>query len=184
MNRALIAIAFAAGLCACSAEPKTSQERTQLTSTSGSALDRFKAADATLQTELDNAAGYAIFPEVKKAGAIVGGSYGKGELYEHGVRTGFCDITQGTVGLQLGAEAYDELIVFKEAKALESFKSGQFALSLNTSAVAVESGAAAHAQYRDGVALFVHAKGGLMAEASVGGQKFSFTPDRGYATGN
>jgi lipid-binding SYLF domain-containing protein len=97
-------------------------------------------------------------------------------VYQHGQLVGYADMTQGTVGLQIGAESYDELIIFQNDEALQSFKSGNFAFSGNVSAVAIKSGAAGTADTSKGVIVFVRTKGGLMAEASVGGQRFRFQP--------
>src|SRR5262245_32391953 len=168
--------AFVAVLPACNTSPKTEQERRELTTDAGAALDRFRQSDSTLQAEMDRAAGYAIIPEVKKGGVGVGGAYGRGEVYEHGRQIGFCDMSQGTVGLQLGAQTYSELILFRTDHALQEFKGGGFAFSANASAVAIKSGSGAAAPYRDDVAVFIHTRDGLMAEASIGGQKFRFEP--------
>jgi len=81
-----------------------------------------------------------------------------------------------TVGLQVGAQAYTEVIFFETAKSLEDFKKGEFAMAAQVSAVAAKAGASANAKYVEGVSVFTHVKGGLMAEASVGGQKFSYRP--------
>ncbi len=171
-------ISLGAAFNGCSTEPKSAEGKATLKSSSGSALDRFDDADPTLRPRLEQAAGYAIFPEIKKAGAGVGGAYGRGELYENRVKTGYCDVSAATLGLQLGVEAYSELIVFRTREALDAFKAGQLAFAANASAVAVKSGAAAAARHSDGVAVFVYNKGGLMAEASVGGQRFTYVPLR------
>jgi lipid-binding SYLF domain-containing protein len=168
-------------LPACSTEPRTAEKRERLSTGASAALDRFTSKDPTLQAQLDRAAGYAIFPEIGKVGVGVGGAYGKGEVWENGRRTGYCDVSAGTVGLQLGAETFSELIVFQTGDALNRFKSNQFAFTAAVSAVAITSGAAAQADYHDGVAVFIDARGGLMAEASVGGQKFTFSPTSEFA---
>src|SRR5437867_4118790 len=152
MNRQTILTVclLTAALGGCSTEPKTTESRASLATASGSSIDRFYEADPGLRYEISQAAGYAIFPEIKKVGVGVGGAYGKGELYENGVKTGYCDVSAGSVGLQLGAEAYSELIIFKDRSALDKFKAGEFAFGANASAVAIKSGSAAAADYRDG----------------------------------
>ncbi len=172
----LILVPLTAIAPGCSTEPKTTGQKDTLSSEASAALDGFRAADSSLQAELYRSAGYAILPDIGKAGVIVGGSYGKGEVYEANARIGYCDLTQGTVGLQLGAQTFSELIIFKDRAALDRFKSGEFTFAANASAVAIKPGAAASADYHDGVAVFVHSKGGLMAEASIGGQKLRFKP--------
>ena len=172
----LLLTGAAAALPACHTEPKSAADKSTLTSDVNASLMGFKNADSSLQGELNRAAGYAVFPEVGKGGFIAGGSYGKGELFDHGVRVGYCDLSQATIGLQAGAETYDELIIFKDQSALDKFKSGNYAFAANVSAVAIKQGAAASANYSDGVAVFNRTKGGLMAEAAVGGQKFTYKP--------
>jgi lipid-binding SYLF domain-containing protein len=123
---------------------------------------------------LDTAHGYVVFPEVGKAGFIVGGAHGKGQVYEQGKHVGFATIKQGTVGLQIGAQTFSELIFFKDKTALAAFREGNYELGAEATAVALEKGASAQADYSKGVAVFVFGEGGLMAGAAVGGQKFTY----------
>jgi lipid-binding SYLF domain-containing protein len=125
---------------------------------------------------LETAYAYVVFPEVGKAGFIVGGAHGKGQAYEQGKHVGFASITQGTVGLQLGAQTFAEMIFFKEKAAFDAFKEGNYELGAEATAVAIEKGATAQADYSNGVAIFVFGEGGLMAGAAVGGQKFDYQP--------
>ncbi|MHC4993836.1 MAG: YSC84-related protein, partial [Planctomycetota bacterium] len=97
-------------------------------------------------------------------------------LYEEGSPVGYCDLSQGSIGFQLGGQVYSELIFFETHTALLNFKSGEFAFAAQASAVAATAGAAANVDYDGGVAVFTQAKGGLMYEASIGGQKFTFEP--------
>jgi lipid-binding SYLF domain-containing protein len=134
----------------------------------------YKKTDPGLATFFGKAAGYAVFPGVGKGGAGLGGAYGTGILFEKGKAIGKTTLTQLTVGLQLGGQTYSEIIFFETEKALTEFKGSNFAFSAQASAVALKSGASSNAQYRDGVAVFTATKAGLMFEASVGGQKFTF----------
>jgi lipid-binding SYLF domain-containing protein len=136
----------------------------------------YKKADPGLATFFEKSAGYAVFPGIGKGGAVVGGAYGKGVLFENGKSTGKTTLTQVTVGVQLGGQTYSEIIFFETEKALTDFKGSNFAFSAQASAVALKSGASANAMYRGGVAVFTATKGGLMFEGSVGGQKFTFQP--------
>jgi len=104
----------------------------------------------------------------------VGGAYGRGELYQGGQLEGYCTLTQATIGLALGGQAYTELIFFETKEALHRFKSGNFAFAAQASAVAVKSRASADAKYADGVVVFTMAEEGLVFEASIGGQKFGY----------
>lgn len=111
-----------------------------------------------------------------KGGAIVGGAYGRGEVYEQGKKIGWSDVSQATIGAQLGGQTFSELILFENKAALDNFKNGNLKFAANASAVAMKSGAAEAAKYTDGVLVFVEPIAGLMVEAAVGGQSFSFQP--------
>jgi lipid-binding SYLF domain-containing protein len=144
----------------------------------------FRKHDAGLEKYFHGAVGYAIFPSVGKGAFIVGGAAGTGCLYQGGAILGQAKLTQVTVGLQLGGQSYSEVIFFQNDDAIEAFKGNRFELSAQVSAVAAASGASANAKYRLGVLVFTLAKAGLMYEASVGGQKFSFKPMATDATGS
>ena len=128
--------------------------------------------DPDMQRFFDSAVAYVIIPTVGKGGIGIGGARGKGLLYEGGAITGEVTLTQLTFGFQWGGQAYSEFIFFKDDVALADFKRGNYELGAQASAVAVTAGASADAAYSGGVAIFTQAKGGLMYEASVGGQKF------------
>jgi lipid-binding SYLF domain-containing protein len=131
--------------------------------------------DPAMSRFFDNAAGWVIIPTVGKGGVGIGGAYGKGLLYENGAITGEVSLSQLTIGFQWGGQAYSEFIFFEDQDALDHFKRGNYELGAQASAVAVTAGASADASYDGGVAIFTQAKGGLMYEASVGGQKFKVT---------
>src|SRR4051794_5875999 len=175
---AVVAAALAAAVpqLGCNTAPKEPADQATLASASNAALDGFKNADPSLSDLLDKAVGYAVFPDVGKAGFIAGGSYGKGEVFENGKKIGYADITQATGGLQVGAQTFDELILFLRPQELSDFKSNEVKFAGNVSAVVVKSGAAATSDTSKGVIVFVRSKGGMMAEASVGGQRFRFQP--------
>ena len=140
------------------------------------ALTNFKKTDSSLQNSISDAAGYAIFPDVGKGGLVVGGAHGKGLVYEKTNLVGQATMTQASVGAQIGGQTFAQLILFETPAALEDFKSGKFEMSAEVSAVAIKEGASAAAKYKNGVAVFTLPKKGLMASASVGGQKFKFEP--------
>jgi lipid-binding SYLF domain-containing protein len=175
-SRGLAILAAAAMLSGCAAAPKTPQERVELHDKVGDALTDFEQADAGMPDLLDRSAGYAMFPDVGKGGLVVGGAYGHGEVFRHNHSIGWADISQGSVGAQIGGEQYSELIVFQTREALYRFRNNNFTFGANASAVAVKAGAAAGAEFKDGVAVFVKTTGGLMAEADLSGQKFNFIP--------
>ena len=130
----------------------------------------------SMQRFFDNAAGWVVIPTVGKGGIGIGGARGKGLLYEGGEATAEVTMTQLTIGFQWGGQAYSEFIFFQDDTALETFKKGNYELSAQASAVAVTAGASVDAGYEGGVAIFTYAKGGLMYEATVGGQKFKVEP--------
>jgi lipid-binding SYLF domain-containing protein len=140
------------------------------------AIADFVDTDPGTQWWFENAYGYAVFPSVGKGAIGIGGAHGGGWVYEQGRLVGRSKLTQVTIGFQLGGQAYREVVFFKDRTALDDFKRGNFELSAQASAVAVTAGASGDIAYNRGVAIITIAKGGLMYEASVGGQKFSFDP--------
>ena len=139
-------------------------------------IAKFKEKDPGLARIFAKSAGYVVFPTVAKGGLGVGGARGKGYVYQHGRLIGRSTLTQLTIGLQAGGQAYSEVIFFKDATALENFKQGHLKLDAQASAVALTERVSADLAYRNGVAIVTMAEGGLMYEASVGGQKLSFRP--------
>jgi lipid-binding SYLF domain-containing protein len=141
-----------------------------------SALAKFKAKDAALDSVIAEAYGYALFPTVAKGAFGIGGARGKGEVYRRGAPIGTTTLTQISIGFQLGGQAYSELILFKDKTALDDFTRGNFEFDAQASAIAVTARASRDIAYNRGVAILTLGKGGLMYEASVGGQKFTFKP--------
>jgi lipid-binding SYLF domain-containing protein len=159
-------------------------------------IDIFKQSPV-VQSFFDNCYGYAVFPTVGKGGFVVGGAYGTGQVYAESRVTGTARMIKATVGLQAGGQAYSQMLFFQDKRAYADFTSGTFELDANASAVAITAGVQAKAgtsgttagmntgstssrqantRYYKGMAVFVHATGGFMYEATVGGQKFTFTP--------
>jgi lipid-binding SYLF domain-containing protein len=137
-------------------------------------IAKFKEGDPGMQGWFAEAHGYAAFPSVGKGGIGIGGARGKGLVYEQGNLIGKVTLTQVTIGLQLGGQAFSEVIFFKDKTALDDFTRGNFELDAGVSAVALTAGASADLGYSKGVAVVTATKGGLMYEASVGGQKFDY----------
>jgi lipid-binding SYLF domain-containing protein len=147
-----------------------------LISDSRAVVQTFKKKDANIEKFFGSAVGYAVFPTIAKGGFVVGGAGGDGVLFVGGHAVGKSSMGQASVGLQLGGQTYSEIIFFENASTLNEFKKGNFALAAQASAVALSAGAAAAANYENGVAIFTATKTGLMYEASVGGQKFGYQP--------
>jgi lipid-binding SYLF domain-containing protein len=162
---------------------KNKESKSNIASDVREAMERFREKDPGLSGWFEKARGYAVFPKVGKGGMGVGAAYGKGQVYEQGQLIGRTSLKQITVGFQLGGQSYSEVIFFKDKKALDAFKKGHFEFNAQVSAVAVTAGASADAAYEHGVAVFTMARGGLMYEATVGGQKFTFDAVEGASDG-
>jgi len=144
----------------------------------------------------DKSHAYAVFPTIGEGAVGVGGAHGKGHVYVHGKWAGNVTMNQVSIGLQLGGKAYSEIIFFEDKRALDEFESGAFEFGADAGVVAITAGASASAgtngteagisggkkdattrgEFKKGVAVFTIAKGGLMGQAAVAGQKFSYTP--------
>lgn len=137
-------------------------------------IKKFAEGDPGMQTWFKEAYGYVVFPSVGKGGIGIGGARGKGLVYEQGKLVGRSTLTELTVGLQLGGQAFSEVIFFKDKTAFDDFTRGNFEFGAQVSAVALKAGVSADLAYNSGVAVVTATKGGLMYEASIGGQKFSY----------
>jgi lipid-binding SYLF domain-containing protein len=140
------------------------------------AIAAFKKADPDLNAFFNKSYGYAVFPAVGKGGMGFGGAYGNGLVFEKERVIGSTSLAQLTFGFQLGGQVYREIIFFKDKSRLDDYRKGNFELGAQASAVAATLGASADADFNMGIAIFTMARGGLMYEATVGGQKFSFEP--------
>ena len=160
--------------------------------------DVFKKSEV-VQPFFKNAYGYAVFPTIGKGGIGIGASYGTGQVYQGGKVTGEVSLIKGSIGWQFGGQAFSQMIFFEDKRAYDEFTSGEFEFDATASAVAITAGAQAKAgtegasagasagpatgkqaktSYYKGMVVFTHAKGGLMYEASIGGQKFTFKPKK------
>lgn len=173
----LLAFLIVTGTWGCSSAPKSAAAGRSRIAEAEQTIQRFIETDTSLKEHFfDTALGWAVFPDVGKGGIGLGGAYGRGVLYEGGKVVGYCDLAQGTIGFQLGGQVYSEIIFFEYERTLREFKSGTFEFAAQASAVAVTGDASANADYSHGVAVFTLAGKGLMYEASIGGQKFDYTP--------
>ena len=183
---------MAAMACASSSAVAAEEKEKDYSST----IDKFKSS-AQVKPFFENAYGYAVFPLIGKGGLGVGGAYGQGQVYREGKVTGKTRLVKLSFGFQAGGQGFCEIIFFKDQRAYDEFTSGEFAFDATASAVAITAGAQAQAgstggsagasagpksgtqlaaDYRKGMAVFTQAIGGLMYEAAIGGQKFSFEP--------
>ena len=155
---------------------QTSKKDKELVSDSKDGIKDFIHTDSLMKRLFSSSYGYAIFPNVGKGAIGVGGASGGGTVYEKSVIIGKAQMTQVTIGFQFGGQAYREILFFEDKATLDKFKENNIDFSAQVSAVAAKSGASANAKYSDGILVFTQQKGGLMYEASVGGQKFKYTP--------
>jgi len=153
---------------------QSESKKNKIIADSQTAKAEFIKKDALMKALFDKAYGYVIFPNVGKGGVGVGGASGNGVVYEHNVMIGMASLSQLSIGLQAGGQAYREVIFFESKKEMDRFKESKFEFSAQASAVAANAGASADAKYANGVMVFTMEKGGLMYEASIGGQKFKF----------
>lgn len=167
----IVAVAFLGMFTATAQDDKTNE----LIKDAEKAKTDLVSKNESLATFFDNSAGYVIFPNVGKGGLIIGGASGNGIVYEEGNVIGKSNLKKLNIGFQAGGQAVVEVIFFETKTDLERFKEDDFQFAAETSAVAVKSGIAFNAKYKDGVAVFAMPKAGLMADASVGGQRFEFT---------
>jgi lipid-binding SYLF domain-containing protein len=143
-----------------------------------------------------NSYAYAVFPNIGAGGLVVGGAFGRGQVYVHGDLVGYATMKQISVGFQAGGQDYSQIIFFQDKRALDQFESGSFEFAAGASAVAITAAANASVatngsssgvsggkrdattdgNYNAGMAVFTIAKGGLMYAAALSGQKFTFKP--------
>jgi lipid-binding SYLF domain-containing protein len=161
-------------LTGCGSEPTTVTEQKQLINDSQANLKDLELADPSLQGKVDSAYGYAIFPSVGKGGAGVEVATGNGDVYQGGKFIGQARLGMVGTGIDLGAETYSELILFETPEALNNFENNNLRFDASASAVALKAGAADTAKFEKGVLVFQHTHGGLMVEAGIGGQQFTF----------
>ena len=163
-------------LASCSTVPKTAEARNVLSAEIQQTVTLFKQKDPSIQRFFDTSYGYAVLPKVFKGGFWVGGAHGKGNVFEKGRMVGYCSMSQATLGFSFGGEYFREIIFFRDKVDLDRFKSGEYTFSAQVTGVALTTGAAAKADYKAGMAVFILTDSGLMVDASLGGQKFKYVP--------
>jgi len=176
-------VKFFSGLALClvtgvlfsnTSQAQTSTKDKKIVADAKEAKADFIKVDGQMKSLFDNAYGYAIFPNVGKGAIGIGGAAGNGAVFQKGSLIGMAKMTQVSVGFQWGGQAYREVILFETKADLDRFKQNKIEFAGQASAVAATAGAAANVKYKDGVMIFSQVKGGLMYEASIGGQKFKF----------
>jgi lipid-binding SYLF domain-containing protein len=164
------------GLCGCSTAPETSEARDVLNAQVDEAVTLFKIEDPGIQHFFDAAYGYAVFPRVTKGAFLVGGAYGRGEVFKQNGMVGYSSLSLATLGFSFGGEYFREIVFFIDKPEFDRFCSEEYVFAAQVTGIALTEGAAAKADYSYGKAVFIMADSGLMVDASLGGQKFMYTP--------
>jgi lipid-binding SYLF domain-containing protein len=177
ITRAAMVLAVTTGLLVgCTTAPPTQESRTALVEHATLAMQDLNRMDSGVEALARKGYGYALFPEVVKAGLAFGGGYGQGVVYEQGQHVGYADLTLGSVGAQIGGQTFSELIVFENKAAMDRFKLGPVDFTAGVAAMILQNGAAVNASFIEGIAVVVRPITGAMAEATVGGQQIKYVP--------
>jgi lipid-binding SYLF domain-containing protein len=179
MKRVLLVTILLTGalvLAGCSTVPQTQEAKAVQSAQVTEVIAVFKQKDPDIQRFFDSSYGYAVLPKVFKGAFWLGGAYGKGQVFEKGKMVGFCDMKQATLGFSFGGEYFREIIFFKDKVDLDRFRTEEYTFSAQVTGVAATTGAAAKADYKAGMVVFITTDKGLMVDASLGGQKFTYVP--------
>ena len=162
-------------IAGCSTVPKTDEAKAVLTSEVTNTIALFKATDPGINRFFEQSYGYAVLPKVFKGGIWLGGAGGQGEVFEQKNMIGYCRMSQATLGFTFGGEYFREIVFFRDKEDFDKFKTGEYTFSAQVTGVALSAGAAAKADYKAGMAVFMMTDKGLMVDASLGGQKFNYS---------
>jgi lipid-binding SYLF domain-containing protein len=174
LRTAVLLLAFSGLLRPASILAQTPKDN-KVMADSKTAKAEFIKTDGLMKGLFENSYGYVIFPNVGKGAIGIGGAAGNGIVFKNEKAIGSAKMKQVSIGFQFGGQAYREVIFFENKAALDRFSQNKFEFAAQASAIAATSGAATNVKYRDGVLVFTQGKGGLMYEASIGGQKFNYT---------
>jgi lipid-binding SYLF domain-containing protein len=174
LSLGMVVTVLAGLLSSCATAPASREDKAALVAASTARWQQMRSTDPAVDALVKRGYGYSLFPHVDKGGLGVGGAYGRGVVYEQGQHIGYSDLKQGSVGVQAGGQSFSELLVFENKAALDRFKAGQFSFAADASAVALTSGVATTANFVDGVAVVVQPLSGVMVEAALGGQQFTY----------
>lgn len=170
----VVALGLVGGLAGCAAPSLSRNETRALRAAEDVAFDDFEAQFPDIRAQAEAAHAYAIFPRVTKGALAVGGARGEGLVYRSGELIGNAVLTQTSVGAQIGGSTFRQLVLFEDARALRRLIAGELEPSARAQAVAGSGGQAGDINYDDGVAVYTVSVGGLLLDASIGGQTFGF----------
>jgi len=160
----------------CATAPRGERRKAELDAEVREATEVFKARIPGIDVYFEDSIGYAVYPRITKGAFWVGGAFGRGQVFRNNQMIGYSSMTQGTLGFSFGGQFFREIIFFQNEAALNRFLADDFVFTAEASAVAARTGAITKTDYRAGMAAFVLTDGGLMVDASLGGQKFDFVP--------
>ena len=162
----------------CSVTPDTMEGRSNLVGDAESTIGQFRDMDPRTEAFFENAYAYVVFPKITKGGAGIAGAYGRGVVFRDGMMEGFADVTQGSLGAQLGGMSWSEIMFFENRWTFDKFRSNQFAASANASWAGPKEGGTNTLNYSDGVMIFTMDTRGFAVTAAVGAQQFQYEPSR------
>jgi lipid-binding SYLF domain-containing protein len=165
---------FSAILFSITTEGQSTDKNKRMIADSKKAIKTFNRTDASMKRLFDNSYASVVFPNVGKGGLGIGGAFGNGIVFQKNRAVGTANLSLLSIGLQAGGQGYREVIFFENKSNFDEFKENNLKLSAQTSAVIAASGASANVNYANGILIFAQLKGGLMYEASVGGQSFNY----------
>ncbi|MCH2132232.1 MAG: hypothetical protein MK116_00630 [Phycisphaerales bacterium] len=160
----------------CAVTPDTPEARGALVADAEAAVSNFRESDSRTVSFFDNAYAYAVFPKITKGGAGIAGAYGRGIVYQGGKMVGYADVTQGSIGAQLGGMSWSEIVFFENRWAFDRFASNEFAASADASFAGPKQGGTNALNYASGVMIFTMDTRGLAVTAAVGAQQFEYEP--------
>lgn len=174
VTAAIVPAVLLLAACGTTPNPGDSREREVLHARVAASMNDFRTVDPSVQRFFTSSHAYVVFPRIISGAAGIGGAHGDGEVYENGKFVGYADVSQGSIGVQLGGQKYGEILFFQNEGSFVDFKYSGMEFDARATAIAASNGAAATADYRRGVVTFTLPESGLMAQAAVGGQKFRF----------
>lgn len=165
---------LAALFTGCATAPATRADKQNLQTSARATLDEMIARDPLIQDVTRHAMAYAVFPSIAKGGAVVGGAYGQGILYENGVPTGYVSLQQASIGAELGGQSFAELLVLRTSNDINALKSGDFTAGADLGVVLLNQTAGKPTRFDPSTSIFVLPRGGLMVDVSINGQKIKY----------